>query len=50
MASNSCMGCDKRYVGCHSKCETYKTWLKNYHEQIKKQKRKQNEYRDYFYK
>lgn len=20
----SCQGCDKRYVGCHAKCEDYK--------------------------
>lgn len=50
MASNSCMGCEKRYVGCHSKCETYKEWLDTYHKQIKNQRKKQREYRDYFYK
>lgn len=50
MPSNSCMGCTERYVGCHSKCEKYQNWLKIYHEQIKVQKKKDREYRDYFYK
>ena len=29
-----CKGCDKRFVGCHASCESYK----NFREELKKQK------------
>ena len=50
MADNGCSGCTKRVVGCHSNCETYKKWLETYHKQVKNQKKKQREYREYFYR
>lgn len=28
------MGCEKRYVGCHSECETYLKW-KEEHDRLK---------------
>lgn len=50
MADNSCNGCTERVVGCHSKCEIYKKWLEKYHNQVKEQRKRDREYRDYFYK
>lgn len=35
----SCKDCQKRYVGCHSECEEYQAFRKDYEEQ--KEKRKQ---------
>jgi hypothetical protein len=28
-----CKGCEERKVGCHSECERYKAWLKEYHDE-----------------
>lgn len=46
---NSCYGCTKRKVGCHSTCERYKEWLKDYKEQMKIAKSKERKFYDFFY-
>ena len=47
---NSCYGCTKRKVGCHSNCEDYKEWLEEHHKIKKERQRKEKKYYDYFYK
>lgn len=42
--SKACVNCDKRYPGCHSKCETYQ----KYRQEIEKGKGKRQH--DYEYK
>ena len=38
----SCLNCEKRHVGCHSSCEEYAEFKRNFMEQ-KEIKRKQEE-------
>ena len=35
----TCKGCQKRYPGCHSKCETYLEWKKE-HDELKRTEKK----------
>lgn len=46
---SKCRNCDKRYVGCHAKCEDYKKWTKWHKEQIELVARGNRKQRDYFY-
>ena len=41
----SCLNCEKRHVGCHSSCEEYAEFKRNFMEQ-KEIERKQEERRD----
>lgn len=36
MKQPQCKNCEKRYVGCHSECEDYKSWKSEHDELIKK--------------
>lgn len=43
-SSTCCKGCEKRYVGCHSKCKLYleyRSKLNDFNEKIKKEKYKE---------
>lgn len=47
---NPCYGCSKRTVGCHSSCEDYKRYLKEYKDKkvsIKRYLESDTSYRDY---
>ena len=44
----SCLNCEKRHVGCHSSCEEYAEFKKNFMEQ-KEVKRKQKERQNIVY-
>lgn len=43
---NKCYGCEKRQLGCHSKCEDYKKY-KKYLEKIRAKERLGVIYREY---
>ena len=43
MANNSCFECEKRYPGCHSRCEIYK----DYRATLDKRKGRTDEYYQY---
>ena len=43
---NKCYGCQKRQVGCHSKCEDYKKY-KEYLEKVNAKERKGKIYQAY---
>ena len=48
----SCLNCEKRHVGCHSSCEKYAEFKKNFMEQKeinRKQKYHQNIVNDYVF-
>lgn len=48
--NNGCKGCCNRYVGCHSRCETYKEFSEELMEKkkkIKQAKAVENEYNKY---
>ena len=47
---NSCYGCEKRQLGCHSKCEKYKKWLKDFRKDKENIRKREQRYRDYFYR
>ena len=47
---NPCYGCSKKTVGCHSSCEGYKRYLKEYEDKkvsIKRYLESDTSYRDY---
>jgi citrate lyase synthetase len=49
---NSCLGCTDRYVGCHSKCEKYKTYkeeMTKLEDIVNKKKKKYSGYVEYKY-
>lgn len=38
MAKSQCYGCTERYVGCHSKCESYKEFKSKHDEEMRVQR------------
>lgn len=48
--SNSCKDCQDRKLGCHSKCEKYQKWLKDFRKEKKMIRKREQRYRDYFYR
>ena len=49
MADSGCKGCQERHLGCHSNCERYLKWKKEYQEQMKRFKSGDRKHKDYFY-
>ena len=47
---NSCYGCLERKVNCHSKCEKYQEWLKDFRKDRENMRKRERKYYDYFYK
>lgn len=48
----SCLNCERRHVGCHSSCEEYAEFKRNFSEQKeikRKQKERQNIVYDYVF-
>lgn len=49
MADNGCYDCKERHLGCHSNCEKYLKWKKEYQTRMKQVKSGDRKHGDYFY-
>lgn len=45
----SCYKCSDRHIGCHSSCERYDNYIKEYHKQQHYLKNKMSEYTETIY-
>lgn len=49
MATNGCLGCKDRKVGCHSSCKRYLKWKQEHDKDTKLKKDNDKKYSNYFY-
>ena len=46
MRDNPCFKCENRHSTCHSTCEEYLTWKKDYDKEMKKARARKNGWND----